>query len=75
MVAMESNEAITGEISSDQPNGLYYKSASYAPGSAGGTSGKQGKSTMSENVDRRQANAMGVSQSSVAGGGTVSQGG
>lgn len=48
--------------------------APYAPGSASGGGGKQGKSTMSDGVDRRHTNAMGVSQSIGAGGSAVSQG-
>ena len=64
MMAIDSNEGITGEPPSEQPDGLYYQSAPYAPGSAGGTAGKQGKSIISDGVERRsanKANTMGVS--------------
>lgn len=75
MMAIDSNEGITGESASEQPEGLYYQSAPYAAGPAGGTAGKQGKSIISDGGERRtanKANAMGVSQSTVAGGASAS---
>jgi hypothetical protein len=71
MVAIDSNEGMTGDVGPEQQDGQYYQMAPYAPGSASGGGGKQGKSTMSDGMDRRHTNAMGVSQSIGAGAGSA----
>ena len=40
MVAVDSNEGITDDVGAEQPDGLYYQMAPYAPGSASGGGGK-----------------------------------
>ena len=62
MAAIDSNEGLSSADvgQNENPDGLYYQMAPYSHGSANGTGGKQGKSTMSDGVDRRHTN-MGVS--------------
>lgn len=53
MAAIDSNEGMQAEITSDQQDGHYFQMTPYAQGSSQVAGGKAGKSTLSDGVERR----------------------